>query len=183
MSLTLLILLLCVGASLWAWSSNTQQVWQLWGLSPYAMRTRSEWYRAFTSIFFHADFFHLLVNGIVFYSFGIEMEAYYRKGGYALLLGIGILGSTLFTYWKYKDNPYHISIGLSGVVSAVLFSFIVHRPQATLLVWFIPLPAWLFAILFVLYSLYEARRGHSFINHWSHLGGAAAGVLFAYFIA
>lgn len=179
MNLTVAVIIACAGASLWAWSGQSQSIWRQWGLAPYVIRTRQEWYRLFTSVFFHADFFHLLLNGFVFYSFGSQMEQYYRGGLYVLLLLTGVMGSGLATYLIYRDNPYHLSIGLSGVVNAVLFSFIVLRPRATLLVWFLPLPAWLFALLYLAYSLYEARRGQSYINHWAHLGGAAAGVIFA----
>jgi membrane associated rhomboid family serine protease len=76
-----------------------------------------------------------------------------------------------------------VSIGLSGVVNAVLFAFILHHPETKLLVFFFfPLPAWLFALLYVAYSFYEAKRGVGMVNHWAHLGGAMAGVIFAAFI-
>ncbi|MCS7152927.1 MAG: rhomboid family intramembrane serine protease [Bacteroidia bacterium] len=182
MSLTSIVLIGCGIASLWAWSGSTQSIWYEWGLAPYRMRENHEWYRLLTSLFFHADILHLLLNGVVFHSFGSEMEAFYGKKLYVMLLLAGALGSGMLTYLKYNDNPVHVSIGLSGVVNAVVFSFIVQRPSATLLVWFIPLPAWLFAILYLAYSLYEAQRGGSYINHWAHLGGAAAGVIFAYLV-
>ncbi|MCS7298036.1 MAG: rhomboid family intramembrane serine protease [Bacteroidia bacterium] len=181
MVITIGVLGACAAASFWAWADRTQDHWQRWGLSPSAIRLRGEWYRFLTSIFFHADFFHLLMNGIVFYSFGSLMERAYGMKLYSALLGMGALGSGLATYLRYRHNPYHLSIGLSGVVNAVLFHFIVLYPQTTLLVWFIPLPAWIFALLYIAYTLYEARRGQSYINHWAHLGGAAAGVLFTSF--
>jgi len=182
-SLTTAVLILCGAASLWGWSGPTTTIWGRWGLAPYYMQRYNEWYRLITSVFFHADFFHLLLNGFVFYSFGSQMERHYGAELYLLLLLAGALGSGLLTYVRYKDNPYHISIGLSGVVNAVVFSFVALYPQATLLVWFIPMPAWVFAILYLLYSLYEARRGQSYVNHWAHLGGAAAGVIFALYLS
>lgn len=111
------------------------------------------------------------------------MERYYGEKLYLLLLLAGVAGSGLLTYLRYRNNPYHVSIGLSGVVNAVLFSFIVLYPKATLLVWFIPMPAWVFAVLYLIYSLYEAYRGQSYVNHWAHLGGAAAGVIFAFYLS
>ena len=62
-------------------------------------------------------------------------------------------------------------------LGAVVFSFIVYRPTAVILVFFIPLPAPLFAVLYVAYSLYAARAGRSPINHEAHLWGAICGLL------
>lgn len=183
MRLTLLVLFACVGASLWAWGSHPQSVWLRWGLIPYRLRHYAEWYRVLTATLFHADFMHLLLNAVVFYSFGSTLERQYGRGLYALLLLAGALGSALADYWRYKDNPQHVSIGLSGVVNAVLFAFILHYPKAQLLVFgLLPLPAWLFALLYLAYSLYAAHQGRDYVNHWAHLGGAAAGIVFAYLL-
>jgi membrane associated rhomboid family serine protease len=40
------------------------------------------------------------------------------------------------------------------------------------------MPAILYAILFVVYSIYMDRRGGDNVNHGAHLWGAAYGVLF-----
>lgn len=144
------------------------------------MKHHQEWYRALTGVFLHANWIHLAVNLFVFYSFGRQMERFYGEELYLGLLLAGAAGSALATYLQYADNPYHLSIGLSGVVNAVVFAFILHNPKATLLVFLLlPLPAWLFALLYLAYSFYEARRGGSYINHWAHIGGAAAGIFFA----
>ncbi|MCS6790972.1 MAG: rhomboid family intramembrane serine protease [Bacteroidia bacterium] len=182
MSWTEIILIACGILSVLAWAGTTQVVWWEWGLAPYRIKKYGEWYRLFTSIFFHADLFHILINGFVFYSFGSKMELLYGGRSYLLLLLIGVIGSGLATYWRYQDRTNHLSIGLSGVVNAVLFAFVLHYPKATLLVWFIPMPAWLFAGLYLLYSFYEGQRENGFINHWAHIGGALAGMGFAYFI-
>ncbi|MCS7189477.1 MAG: rhomboid family intramembrane serine protease [Bacteroidia bacterium] len=183
MQLTLLVAIGCVAVSLWAWRDNTQYYWHQWGFVPYRIAHNKEWYRFFTSIFFHSDWIHLLVNLLVFYSFGSSVERYYGKVLYAALLAAGIMGSGLATYIRYRKNPAHVSIGLSGVVNAVLFAFIVHNPQSTLLVFLVlPLPAWIFALIYIFYTIYEARRGMSVMNHWAHLGGAAAGMAFGYIV-
>lgn len=178
--LTVAMLVGCIGASLWAWSAYPEKVWSQWGLRPYRIKHYQEWYRVLTSVFLHADWMHLGVNLLVFYSFGRRMEGIYGEGLYLALLLVGVAGSALVTYLKYEDNPYHSSIGLSGVVNAVVFAFILHNPKATLLLFLLlPMPAWLFALLYLAYSFYEARQGKGYINHWAHIGGAAAGILFA----
>lgn len=181
--LTIAVLIGCVFASVWAWSSDTAAIWLRWSFRPYCIKHYHEWYRALTSVFFHADWAHLAVNLFVFYSFGQKMERHYGGEVYMALLLVGAAGSALITYLQYADNPYHLSIGLSGVVNAVVFAFILHHPKAKLLVFLLlPLPAWLFALLYLAYSFYEARWGRGLINHWAHIGGAAAGIVFAAFV-
>ncbi|MCS6894857.1 MAG: rhomboid family intramembrane serine protease [Bacteroidia bacterium] len=179
MGITVSIIIGCAAASLWAWSGNSEYIWKQWGHVPYLMRLRGEWHRLFTGVFFHSDIMHLALNSFVFYSFGRLMETYYGKSLYLLLLLMGLIGSGLATYLRYRNNPYYISIGLSGVVNAVVFSFILLNPTTTLIVWFLPLPAWVFALLYIAYSIYGGFQEGGYINHWAHLGGAAAGVFFA----
>jgi len=42
----------------------------------------------------------------------------------------------------------------------------------------IPVPAWLFALGYLTYSLYASRFVRDHINHDAHLGGAIVGILF-----
>ena len=51
-------------------------------------------------------------------------------------------------------------------------------PWSTIGVMFIPMPAIVFAVLYVGYSIWMDRRGGDRINHSAHLAGAAYGVLF-----
>ena len=46
------------------------------------------------------------------------------------------------------------------------------------LYFFIQLKAFIFGILFLGYSLFEARRGTSYVNHSAHLYGAIFGMVF-----
>jgi membrane associated rhomboid family serine protease len=63
-------------------------------------------------------------------------------------------------------------------VSATLFAFILLQPWAQILVFVIPMPAILFAVLYVAYEFWLERQGADNINHNAHLWGAAYGVLF-----
>lgn len=42
---------------------------------------------------------------------------------------------------------------------------------------FIPVPAIIFAVLYVAYSIWAGKRGNTHINHSAHLWGAAYGVI------
>ncbi|MEO8459073.1 MAG: rhomboid family intramembrane serine protease, partial [Dokdonella sp.] len=115
------------------------------------------------------------------YFFGRAMEGFFASyigevGFLAFYVG-AIVVAILPTYLKNQDNPRYRSLGASGAVSAVLFAFILLQPWTTILVFFIPLPAILYAIGFVCFSIYMGKRGGDNINHSAHLWGAVYGVV------
>jgi membrane associated rhomboid family serine protease len=132
-----------------------------------------------TSGFVHADLAHLLFNMIAFWSFGVPLE--YRLGTplFVLLYGAGLLLSQYGTYRKHRNNPDYATLGASGAVSAVVFASIVYRPTENLYLYFaIPLPAALFGVAYLAYSIWSARHSRDRINHDAHLGGALTGLVF-----
>ena len=64
-----------------------------------------------------------------------------------------LIVSILPTFLANRDNPRYRSLGASGAVSAVLFAFVLLKPWATILVYFLPVPAIVFAVLYVAYSI------------------------------
>lgn len=52
------------------------------------------------------------------------------------------------------------------------------KPWSLILVFFVPMPAIVYAVFYVGYSIWMDRRGGGNINHSAHLAGAAYGVLF-----
>ena len=131
--------------------------------------------------FVHADGFHLLFNMITLFFFGRIVEQFYRQYafdmGFALFYLGGLIVSILPSYLKHKNDTRWYSLGASGAVSAVLFAFILFYPWQIIWVFIIPVPAIIFAVLYVGYSIWSERRGNSGINHSAHLWGAAYGIL------
>ncbi len=158
-----------------------QALWQRLVLWPPAVVKRHEYWRLWTSGFVHADMTHLLFNMITLFFFGRLMELFFvpRIGmaGYVLFYLGGLLVSALPSCLRHRDDVRYVSLGASGAVSAVLFGFILLQPWALIFVFFVPLPALLYAVLYVGYSFYMDRRGGDHINHSAHLWGAAYGVL------
>ncbi len=152
-------------------------------LSPYQVIHRKEWYRVITHGFVHADMIHLLVNMFTFWSFGIYMEQYYQyvglgKWGFLLLYFGGMIFSSSFDLAKQKDNPYYLSIGASGAVSAVLFSSIFFDPWGKIYFFaLLPIPGILFGVVYLLYCQYMAKQASDHINHNAHFLGALFGFL------
>lgn len=151
-------------------------------LWPPAVERRHEYWRLLGYGLVHADFQHLLFNMITLFFFGRAMEGLYAQhlgplGFLWFYLG-GLLVSILPSYLKNRNNANYRSLGASGAVSAVLFAFILLRPWSMIIVFVIPVPAILYAVAFLGYSIYMDQRGGGHINHSAHSWGAAYGVLF-----
>jgi membrane associated rhomboid family serine protease len=155
-------------------------------LWPPAIQRQREYHRLITYGLVHADFGHLLFNMLTLFFFGRLMEQFYaaqlgRLGFLLFYLG-GLLVSILPTYLKNRRNPHYRSLGASGAVSAVLFSFILLAPWSQIIVLVVPMPAIIYAVLYVGYSIYMDRAGRDNVNHSAHLWGAAYGVAFTLLI-
>lgn len=155
-------------------------------LWPPAITRSREYHRLVTYGLIHADFSHLLFNMITLFFFGRVMEGLYTASlgtlGFALFYIVALVVSILPTYLKNRRNPNYRSLGASGAVSAVLFSFILIAPWSRIVVLVIPMPAIIYAVLYVGYSVYMDRRGGGNVNHSAHLWGAAFGVIFTLLI-
>jgi membrane associated rhomboid family serine protease len=127
---------------------------------------------------------HLAFNMITLYFFGRQIEARYMGElglphyVYLVLYAGALIASNIPTYLKRRDDYNYRSLGASGAVCAVLFAFILLKPWATLQVIIIPVPAIIYAFLFLGYSVYMTRRGGDNVNHDAHFWGALFGVVF-----
>lgn len=153
-------------------------------LWPPAIDRQRQYDRLLTHGFIHADWMHLAFNMITLWSFGAVVER-------VLVARIGALGFVGFylsaivvailpSYLRHLHDARYRSLGASGGVSAVLFASILFNPWSKLIIFPIPLPipAILFAVLYVAYSIWMDRRGGDNINHSAHLVGGAYGVAF-----
>jgi membrane associated rhomboid family serine protease len=145
---------------------------------------RGQYYRFLTSGFIHADLQHLLFNMLTLYFFGRTMEGFLNGelGNWAFLvlyLG-GIIISDIPSYLKNRENAHYASLGASGGVSAVLFAFIILSPWSTIYLFFIPVPAIVFGVAYMAYSIYMSKKGKDNVNHDAHLWGAMYGIVFIF---
>jgi membrane associated rhomboid family serine protease len=154
--------------------------------NPYSIKKRNEWYRFWTHGLLHADWIHLALNLFVLFGFGetVEME-YKRNFGaigsfyFVLLYVLGLSASSLFDYFKHRNNWSYNALGASGAVSAVLFAAILFNPTQILLLYgIIPMPAVIGGGLYLVYSYYMARKGADNIGHDAHFWGAIWGISF-----
>jgi membrane associated rhomboid family serine protease len=119
---------------------------------------------------------------LTLYFFGDAIEQFLTVniGSWAFLtLYLGaIVISDIPSYLKNKNNPRYASLGASGGVSAIVFAFIIFAPWS----WFTfpPVPAIVFGVGYMAYSIYMSKKGQDNVNHDAHLWGALFGVVFIF---
>lgn len=151
---------------------------------PPAINKQHQYYRFITCGLIHADYMHLIFNMVTLYFFGTIMEVRYQgvlglQNYYYLALYIGaLIVSNIPTYIKHRNDYDYRSLGASGAVSAVLFSFILLMPWQRIIVLVFPVPAIIYGAIFLFYSAYMSRRGGDHVNHDAHFYGALFGILF-----
>ncbi len=167
----------------WFCFSNRELFMKL-ALIPYRVVKNNEWYRVITHGFVHADMMHLFVNLFTFWSFGTYIEHYFQALGFGngAFLGLyfgGMIIASVYDLVKRRNDPQYVSIGASGAVSAVLFSYILFRPLGMIYFFAVlPVPAILFGVLYLVYCQYMAKQGGDNINHNAHFYGAIYGFLY-----
>jgi membrane associated rhomboid family serine protease len=151
-------------------------------LWPPAIERNRQYERLVTHGFIHADGQHLLFNMITLFFFGRVIEPVFVAQigvlGFAAFYLSAIVMAIMPTYFRHQHDSQYRSLGASGAVSAVLFSYILFAPWSLIFVFFLPVPAILYAVAYIGYSIWMDRRGGDNINHSAHLWGAAYGVMF-----
>ena len=134
-----------------------------------------------TYSFSHINFMHLLFNMVTLYFFGSFTEYAFGSRTLLHLYLIGALTSGLFIHASNKQfHNQGPTVGASGATSAILAYYVLCFPKQPILLFFIPVPAWMAGALLLVQSLmmYDGRGG---ISGSAHLGGLVGG--FFYFLA
>jgi membrane associated rhomboid family serine protease len=189
MSLTIIIIAITGIVSFMAFQNA--ELFNRFKFNAYYIKRDKEWYRFLSHALLHADWGHLIINMIVLWSFGGVVQSIfsYDFGSIgtihflALYIG-GALFSTLYDFAKHKDDIYYNAVGASGAVAAVVFASIILYPGGSIYLFFIPIPipSWLFGILYLVYSAYMGKRAQDNIGHNAHFWGSIFGIVYTLLI-
>jgi membrane associated rhomboid family serine protease len=158
---------------------NNERIYSAFMLHPYSIARGEKVWTVITSGFIHRDWAHLLFNMFSFFAFAFQLETILGHWQFGLLYMASLVLSDLPTIGKHKEDYWYHSLGASGAISAVLFSYIMFNPLSRIGIFPIPfaIPAIVFGVLYLVYCVYASRQSRDAINHDAHFFGALSGVM------
>ncbi len=146
---------------------------------------KGEKIRLFTSGFLHVDFQHLVFNMLTLYFFADTVMANIGTFGFVMVYMVSLLSGNLLSLYFHKNEYQYTAVGASGAVTGILFSAILLQPGMSLYMFFIPIPipAYIFGIAYLLYSIYGMKNRIGNIGHDAHFGGAIGGYIVTLILA
>ena len=147
-------------------------------LHPYSVSKGKYLYTLITSGLIHKDYMHLIFNMLSFYFFAFQLEGIIGHWQFAVLYVLSLMLSDLPSVIKHKNDFWYHSLGASGAISAVIFSYILFSPMSKMMIIPIPIPipAIIFGVLYLVYCTYASKHSQDAINHDAHLFGALSGL-------
>lgn len=135
--------------------------------------------RMLSSGFLHADFFHLAFNMITFYFFAPVVLQTLGELSFVIIYFCSLLCGNLLTVVFYSHEYNYTAVGASGAVTGILYAAILLYPDMLIGIFgIIPMPAYVFGVLYLLYAIYGMKSRNDNIGHSAHFGGALGGYLF-----
>ncbi len=138
---------------------------------------RGEQIRMFSSGFLHVDPMHLFVNMFTLYFFAEIVVENLGNLNFIIVYLVSLILGNLLSLYFHKDEYHYSAVGASGAVTGILYSSILLYPGMELYMFFIPIPipAYIFGIGYLLYSIYGMKTRIGNIGHDAHFGGAIGG--------
>jgi len=146
---------------------------------------RGEQIRMISSGFLHVDEMHLLFNMLTLYFFAGPVIGHLGELNFLFIYIGSLLVGNLLSYYFHKNEYHYSAVGASGAVTGILYAAILLNPGMSLYMFFIPIPipAYIFGIGYLLYSIYGMKNSVGNIGHDAHFGGAIGGYVITLVIA
>ncbi len=140
-------------------------------------------YEFLTAVFVHFAPMHLIVNMLVLYFFGPQVERDLGRRNFIWAYLIAGVAGNLCSFLVHPMSPA-LTIGASGAIMGIMAIFAYRYPDAKLYLYFIlPIRAWTFLLLYVgldlVLGLAQLQQPGPLggIAYFAHVGGAVAGLL------
>lgn len=126
--------------------------------------------------FLHANLTHLLFNMFALFMFGSEVERLFGARRYFNLYFASVVSAALaqLAFSSLLAVAPYPTVGASGGIFGLLLAFGMYFPHRTIFLLFppIPMPAWLFVLLYGALELFLGVTGtQEGVAHFAHLGG------------
>ncbi|MCO4820935.1 MAG: rhomboid family intramembrane serine protease [Flavobacteriaceae bacterium] len=146
---------------------------------------RGEQIRMLSSGFLHVDEMHLFFNMFTLYFFADEVINYLGPINFVIVYFGSLIMGNVLSFYFHKHEYHYSAVGASGAVTGVLYAAILLNPNMSLYMMFIPIaiPAYLFGIGYLLYSIYGMKKSVGNIGHDAHFGGAIGGYVITLILA
>jgi membrane associated rhomboid family serine protease len=158
---------------------NDSSLYGKFMLHPYSVSRRHKVYTLITSGLIHADWMHLIFNMMTFFFFAFQLEAMIGSWQFGMVYFVSLVLSDIPSVMKHKNDMWYNSLGASGAISGVLFSYILFQPFSSMMIFPIPIPIWaiIFGPLYLMYCVYASKQARDHINHDAHFFGALTGMI------
>lgn len=170
------IFVITILTSLLAFSNP--QIYERLILSPHQVYRKQNVYTLITSGLIHKDAQHLFLNMFSYFFFAFPLEKLFGHWQFAIVYIVSLVLSDLPTVMKHREDFWYRTLGASGAISALVFSYIMFEPKAPMGLFLLPIsiPAILFGVLYLVYCVYAGRQQADTINHDAHFYGALNGI-------
>jgi membrane associated rhomboid family serine protease len=146
---------------------NDTAVIDRYALWPTRMHDQHQYYRAFTAMFLHANFQHIVFNMLALLIVGPAVEVLLGKARFLALYLIAGLGGSIGSY--LLSSPNIVGLGASGAIMGVIGAYVVLGLRRRLPI--APVVALLVVNLLIGFT--------GSIDWRAHLGGLATGAVLA----
>jgi membrane associated rhomboid family serine protease len=180
LSVPMMLIASVVAVSLLGWLIKPLQ--RALMLIPHRVRERWEIHRLLTAGWVHKDLSHLAFNMFSLYFFADQALRGLGVTRFLALYVSAVIVAFVPTTLRYMRVPNYGSLGASGAVTAVMFSAILLYPTMKLRVLYLPMPipGYVYAAGYLVYSVWHSYSAGDNINHDAHLSGAFYGALCTY---
>ncbi|MDI1235478.1 MAG: rhomboid family intramembrane serine protease [bacterium] len=137
--------------------------------------------RLVTAGFLHVSWPHLILNMLSLWCFGEVLENGLGEINFLLLYFASLIGGNLLALYIHRHHGNYSAVGASGAICGIVFASIAVFPGLEIGFFGLPyyMPAWIYGLLYVLYTIYGIKSQTDAIGHEAHLGGGLVGLLIA----
>jgi len=134
-----------------------------------------EIWRFVTAIFLHGSFSHLLLNMFALILFGLILESLIGSRRFLVVFLVsGVIANVISVFF------YSSSLGASGAIFGVLGALTIIRPMMTIFVYYLPMPMFIAAIIWIGIDLWGIVNPSN-VGNIAHLSGIVVGFIAGFY--